>query len=42
MKKVDAMLDQVQAGKGTIGKLLVDPTLYDKAVGIVERSARSC
>ncbi len=35
MTKVDGLLDQVQSGKGTIGKFLVDPTLYDKAVGLV-------
>jgi phospholipid/cholesterol/gamma-HCH transport system substrate-binding protein len=33
-KKLDGVLDQVQVGKGTIGKLLVDETLYDKLVGI--------
>lgn len=33
--KMNNVLDAVQEGKGTIGKFLVDPTLYDKAVGIV-------
>jgi phospholipid/cholesterol/gamma-HCH transport system substrate-binding protein len=34
VSKVDALLTQVQSGQGTIGKFLVDPTLYDKAIGI--------
>ena len=34
LKKLDGVLDQVQVGKGTIGKLLVDETLYNKLVGI--------
>jgi phospholipid/cholesterol/gamma-HCH transport system substrate-binding protein len=33
--KVDTLLTQIQSGEGTIGKFLVDPTLYDKAVGVV-------
>jgi phospholipid/cholesterol/gamma-HCH transport system substrate-binding protein len=33
--KINNVLDQVQSGQGTIGKFLVDPTLYDKAVGLV-------
>lgn len=33
--KMNNVLDAVQEGKGTIGKFLVDPTLYDKAVGVV-------
>jgi len=34
LKKLDGILDQVQVGKGTIGKLLVDETLYTKLVNI--------
>ncbi len=33
-KKLDGVLNQIQVGKGTIGKLLVDETLYNKLVGI--------
>ncbi len=32
IKKADALLTQVESGEGTIGKFLVDPTLYNKAV----------
>lgn len=35
IQKMNNVLDAVQEGKGTIGKFLVDPTLYDKAVGVV-------
>ncbi len=35
LTKVDGLLTQIQSGQGTIGKFLVDPTLYDKAVGLV-------
>ncbi|HWZ30199.1 MAG TPA: MlaD family protein [Bryobacteraceae bacterium] len=35
LTKLDGLLTQVQSGEGTIGKFLVDPTLYDKAVGVV-------
>lgn len=34
--KAGVIVDQVQAGKGTIGKLLVDETLYNKALGVVD------
>lgn len=34
LKKLDGVLGQVQVGKGTIGKLLVDETLYNKLVAI--------
>jgi phospholipid/cholesterol/gamma-HCH transport system substrate-binding protein len=34
--KVSTLLDQIENGQGSIGKLLVDPALYDKAVGVVE------
>lgn len=40
VKKVDALLDQVQSGQGTIGKFLVDPTLYDKAVSTVNEAQK--
>jgi phospholipid/cholesterol/gamma-HCH transport system substrate-binding protein len=40
IKKVDALLDQVQSGQGTIGKFLVDPTLYDKAVSTVAEAQK--
>lgn len=36
--KANNVLDLVQQGKGTIGKFLVDPTLYDKAVGTVNEA----
>ncbi len=34
--KAGAIVDDVQSGKGTIGKLLEDDTLYNKAMGIVD------
>ena len=34
VKKVDNLLDLITSGQGSIGKLLVDPTLTDKAVAI--------
>jgi len=34
--KAGAIVDDVQNGKGTIGKLLEDNTLYNKAMGIVD------
>jgi phospholipid/cholesterol/gamma-HCH transport system substrate-binding protein len=34
--KAGAIVDDVQSGKGTIGKLLEDDTLYKKAMGIVD------
>jgi phospholipid/cholesterol/gamma-HCH transport system substrate-binding protein len=36
MDRVNGILDDVQGGKGTIGALLVDRTLYDRAVEIVD------
>ena len=36
MDRVNGMLDDVQSGKGTIGALLVDRTLYNRAVEIVD------
>ncbi len=35
LKKVDDVIDAITVGKGTIGKLLVDETLYNKFLGIV-------
>ncbi len=37
-KKLDGILDQLQEGKGTIGKLLSDDELYKKVVGIVDET----
>ncbi|HSR08204.1 MAG TPA: MlaD family protein [Bryobacteraceae bacterium] len=39
-KKLDTILDQLQEGKGTIGKLLSDDELYKKVVGIVDETHR--
>jgi phospholipid/cholesterol/gamma-HCH transport system substrate-binding protein len=39
-KKLDGILDQLQAGNGTIGKLLSDDELYKKAIGIVDETHR--
>jgi phospholipid/cholesterol/gamma-HCH transport system substrate-binding protein len=36
MDRVNGMLDDIQSGKGTIGALLVDRTLYNRAVEIVD------
>jgi phospholipid/cholesterol/gamma-HCH transport system substrate-binding protein len=36
MDRVNSMLDDIQGGKGTIGALLVDKTLYNRAVEIVD------
>jgi phospholipid/cholesterol/gamma-HCH transport system substrate-binding protein len=36
MDRVSGMLDDIQGGKGTIGALLVDKTLYNRAVEIVD------
>ena len=33
--KVDKLLDQINTGEGTIGKFLVDPTMYNKIVDLV-------
>jgi phospholipid/cholesterol/gamma-HCH transport system substrate-binding protein len=35
MDRVNGIIDDIQGGKGTIGALLVDRTLYDRAVEIV-------
>jgi phospholipid/cholesterol/gamma-HCH transport system substrate-binding protein len=37
--KLGDIIDQVQTGKGTIGKLLVDPTLYNNFVAISAKFA---
>ena len=39
-KKLDTILDQLQAGNGTIGKLLSDDELYNKVIGIVDETHR--
>ncbi|MDP8989314.1 MAG: MlaD family protein [Acidobacteriota bacterium] len=39
-KKLDSILDQLQEGKGTIGKLLSEDELYKKVVGIVDETHR--
>src|SRR5260221_1688076 len=39
-KKLDGVLDAIQVGKGTIGKLLSDDELYRKVVGIVDETHR--
>jgi phospholipid/cholesterol/gamma-HCH transport system substrate-binding protein len=36
LKKMDGIIDSVQVGKGTIGKLLVDETIYNKFVAIAD------
>jgi phospholipid/cholesterol/gamma-HCH transport system substrate-binding protein len=36
MDRVNGIIDDIQGGKGTIGALLVDRTLYDRAVEIVD------
>ena len=40
-KKLDTIIDQIQEGKGTIGKLLSTTTLYKKVVGIVDEAQSS-
>jgi phospholipid/cholesterol/gamma-HCH transport system substrate-binding protein len=39
-KKLDGILDQLQEGQGTIGKLLSDDELYKKVIGIVDETHR--
>lgn len=36
LRRVDALITEVQAGKGTVGKLLVDETLYNRAAAAVD------
>src|SRR5271154_932961 len=40
IKKVDAIIDAVQVGNGTIGKLLVDETLYRKVLIIADEAQK--
>ncbi len=40
LKKADGIIDQVQAGNGTIGKLLVDETLYNRVLAIANESQK--
>jgi phospholipid/cholesterol/gamma-HCH transport system substrate-binding protein len=40
LKKADGIIDQVQAGHGTIGKLLVDETLYSRVLAIADESQK--
>ena len=37
MERVDKIISDVQAGKGSVGKLLVDETLYNHFLGIVDQ-----
>jgi len=39
-KKLDTILDQLQAGNGTIGELLSNDELYKKVIGIVDDTHR--
>jgi phospholipid/cholesterol/gamma-HCH transport system substrate-binding protein len=36
IKKIDGIIDAIQVGNGTIGKLLVDETLYNKILAITD------
>jgi phospholipid/cholesterol/gamma-HCH transport system substrate-binding protein len=40
LKKLDGILDAVQVGQGTIGKLLVDETLYNKILAIANEGQK--
>lgn len=40
VKKADDLLNEIMSGKGTLGKLLVDPTIADKAVGIEDQAQK--
>ncbi len=40
LKKADGIIDQVQASHGTIGKLLVDETLYSRVLSIADESKK--
>jgi phospholipid/cholesterol/gamma-HCH transport system substrate-binding protein len=40
IKKVDGIIDAVQVGNGTIGKLLVDETLYNKILAITTEAQK--
>ncbi len=37
VNKLSDIIDQVEVGKGTIGKLFVDPTLYNSLLGISDK-----
>ena len=37
LKKVDGIIDSITVGKGTIGKLLADETLYNRALAITDQ-----
>jgi phospholipid/cholesterol/gamma-HCH transport system substrate-binding protein len=38
IQKLGAIVDQIQLGKGSIGKLLVDETIYNRALGLVDEA----
>lgn len=38
VQKLSAIVDQIQLGKGSIGKLLVDETIYNRALAIVDEA----
>jgi phospholipid/cholesterol/gamma-HCH transport system substrate-binding protein len=40
LKKVDTIINSIQSGEGTIGKLLVDNTLYDKFLSITNEAQK--
>lgn len=40
LKKLDGVLDAVTVGRGTIGKLLVDETLYNKILAIADEGQK--
>jgi phospholipid/cholesterol/gamma-HCH transport system substrate-binding protein len=40
IEKANVVLDSVENGQGTIGKLLVDPTLYNKFVAILDEAQK--
>jgi phospholipid/cholesterol/gamma-HCH transport system substrate-binding protein len=40
LKKMDSILDSVQSGKGNLGKLLVDETLYDKLLAVTNEAQK--
>jgi phospholipid/cholesterol/gamma-HCH transport system substrate-binding protein len=40
LKKLDGIVSTIQVGQGTIGKLLVDETLYNKVLAIVDEAQK--
>ncbi len=40
LKKVDTIVDSIQSGQGTIGKLLSDETLYKKVLSIADEAQK--